>query len=151
MLIQLTLLSDKRLDFLKHNVLSKSMHANVEVNKIYNSGGNSTRINVDKHSLGKMVGISVQNLLASGPLRRLPVSISWHDYRNNSTALTGNPLIDNYGKNDLTKIGESGSGIVLVGAEKDKANSLLAKYNVNVYASDMIPLNRMVPDARFPG
>lgn len=77
--------------------------------------------------------------------------VTWADYRLNPSAKTGNRLIDEYGKNDPNQPGENGAGVVFVGEELQEASRLIQKYNLNVYASDRIPLNRMVPDARFPG
>ncbi|XP_060581406.1 polypeptide N-acetylgalactosaminyltransferase 13-like [Ruditapes philippinarum] len=140
--IHLALISDKTAYFLKQNFLSQRKHLDsaLDGDKSYNA-----------NNLSKLLGLSVKTFLASGGARRLPVAISWQEYRSNPTALTGNPLIDDYGKNDPGKMGENGSGIILVGAEKEKATRLISKYNVNVYASDRIPLNRLVPDARFAG
>ena len=75
----------------------------------------------------------------------------WDEYRNNIQSMTGNPLIDDYDKNDLSRPGENGGGVTFVGQEKNKADELLKEYRLNVYASDIIPLNRKVPDARFKG
>jgi hypothetical protein len=79
------------------------------------------------------------------------VNITWDQLRKSPNSVFGNPKIDNYGKNDPSKMGENGSGVLLAGQDKANAAVLLDKYNVNVYLSDKIPLNRMVPDARFPG
>ncbi|XP_050401932.1 inactive polypeptide N-acetylgalactosaminyltransferase-like protein 5 [Patella vulgata] len=59
-------------------------------------------------------------------------------------------LIVSYGKNDLRLAGELGRGVIFVSEEKAKADAAMEKYRVNVYASDLIPLNRMVPDSRPP-
>ncbi|XP_029646622.2 polypeptide N-acetylgalactosaminyltransferase 13-like [Octopus sinensis] len=64
---------------------------------------------------------------------------------------SGNPLIYNYGKNNLSLKGENGSGVILKPKEEEKAKILSEEYNVNVYISDLIPLNRMVPDSRPVG
>ncbi|KAL3865524.1 hypothetical protein ACJMK2_042900 [Sinanodonta woodiana] len=77
------------------------------------------------------------------------IAKSWKEYQYNSNSTTGNPLIDDYGKNDPSKTGEHGRGVMFVGEEKIKAQKLMEQYQVNVYASDLIPLNRMVPDSRF--
>ncbi|KAL3865525.1 hypothetical protein ACJMK2_042901 [Sinanodonta woodiana] len=77
------------------------------------------------------------------------IAKSWKEYQHNSNSTTGNPLIDDYGKNDPSKTGEHGRGVMFVGEEKIKAQKLMEQYQVNVYASDLIPLNRMVPDSRF--
>ncbi|KAK3578283.1 hypothetical protein CHS0354_010487 [Potamilus streckersoni] len=78
------------------------------------------------------------------------VAKSWKEYQLDPNSITGNPLIDDYGKNDITKGGELGRGITFFGEEKRKAQKLIDQYHINVYASDLIPLNRMVPDSRFP-
>ncbi|KAH3690621.1 hypothetical protein DPMN_191308 [Dreissena polymorpha] len=77
--------------------------------------------------------------------------LTWSEYQKNSSAKTGNVLIDKYGKNDLNRPGENGTGVHLVGKENERANQLVEKLNINVLASDKIPLNRMVPDSRFNG
>ncbi|KAK3607871.1 hypothetical protein CHS0354_038301 [Potamilus streckersoni] len=74
---------------------------------------------------------------------------SWKEYQNNLSLITGNPLIDDYGKSNVTKTGELGQGISFVGEEKNIAERLMKHYHINVYASDLIPLNRIVPDSRF--
>ena len=79
------------------------------------------------------------------------VTISAEEYRQNPTLKTGNPLIDDYGKNDLHHTGEMGRGVTFVGQEKLKVSQSLEKYHLNVIASDLIPLNRLVPDSRPPG
>lgn len=88
--------------------------------------------------------------IKSDALRKGKV-LTWEDYRKNPSAKTGNTLIDDYRKNEPGKPGENGSAVILVGDELQEASRLIQKYNLNVYASDRIPLNRMVPDARFPG
>ncbi|KAL4228077.1 hypothetical protein ACF0H5_013512 [Mactra antiquata] len=137
--IQLAVLSEKR------NGIGKNLFFNFD-NKAVTEGTSSPG-----KVLAAVVGASVQQYKASGKLKQLPVAITWSEYRANPQLLCGNPLIDTYGTNDPSKMGENGSGIILVGSEKEKATMLISEYNVNVYASDRIPLNRMVPDARFPG
>jgi hypothetical protein len=90
-----------------------------------------------------------QNLrfLASG----LPVKITAEEFRSDPEIKTGNPLIDTYGQNDDLLSGEKGRGITFVDKEKLTADKLMAEFNVNVRASDLIPLNRMVPDSRLAG
>lgn len=80
-----------------------------------------------------------------------PVTITADEFRKNEKTQTGNPLIDTYGENDPTLSGERGRGITFVGEEKDEADALKLKFNLNVLASDLIPLNRMVPDSRLDG
>ncbi|XP_061164827.1 polypeptide N-acetylgalactosaminyltransferase 13-like [Saccostrea echinata] len=76
------------------------------------------------------------------------VTITAEEYRQNPNLKTGNPLIDDYGENDLTKTGEMGRGVTFVGKEKAAAAKRMQLYNINVMASDLIPLNRLVPDSR---
>ncbi|XP_041367912.1 inactive polypeptide N-acetylgalactosaminyltransferase-like protein 5 [Gigantopelta aegis] len=64
--------------------------------------------------------------------------------------IVGNPLISEYGRNDARLAGELGRGVVLVSEEKTKAEWAMREYRVNVFASDIIPLNRLVPDSRPP-
>ncbi|XP_052796372.1 polypeptide N-acetylgalactosaminyltransferase 13-like [Mya arenaria] len=78
-------------------------------------------------------------------------ALTWEQYQNDPSAITGNDLIDKYGRGDPGLPGENGTGVVFQGEERSEAERLIQKYNVNVYASDRIPLNRMVPDARFKG
>lgn len=78
------------------------------------------------------------------------VTITAEEYRKDPNLRTGNPLIDEYGENDLTKTGEMGRGVTFVGKEKAEAAKKLQVYNINVMASDLIPLNRLVPDSRPP-
>lgn len=78
------------------------------------------------------------------------VTITADEYRKDPNLRTGNPLIDEYGENDLTKTGEMGRGVTFVGKEKAEATKKLQVYNINVMASDLIPLNRLVPDSRPP-
>lgn len=76
------------------------------------------------------------------------VKMSADDFRQTSNLMTGNRLIDDYGKNDIARAGENGRGLNFAGAEKKLVDSHMKKYQVNVLASDIIPLNRMVPDSR---
>jgi hypothetical protein len=78
------------------------------------------------------------------------VTITAEEYRRDPKLKTGNPLIDDYGKNDLTKTGEMGRGVTFAGKEKAEAARKTQLYNINVMASDLIPLNRLVPDSRPP-
>lgn len=72
------------------------------------------------------------------------------EFRANPLIKTENTLIDNYGMNDVTKAGENGRGIIFSAKEKERTKSILAKYKLNTLASDLIPLNRKVPDSRLP-
>lgn len=142
--IQLALMSDRSAHFLRGNFFAKRVQMDLFSGNTLNSGVNNL-------TLSKLVSDSMKHFKEFSSSRRLPVKITWQEYRSNPSALTGNPLIDDYGKNDPSKMGENGSGVILVGEEKEKAVRLISKYNVNVYASDHIPFNRMVPDSRFPG
>ena len=62
----------------------------------------------------------------------------------------GNTLISGYGQNDRRLAGEFGRGVVLVSDERRRAEMAFRKYHVNVFVSDIIPLNRHVPDSRPP-
>ena len=82
----------------------------------------------------------------------LPVTSSAEEFRNQPNLKTGNPLIDTYAENDPSQPGEMGRGFTFVSKEEsDAAATLQNEYIVNVLASDVIPLNRMVPDARMKG
>ena len=85
--------------------------------------------------------------LASG----LPVAITAAEFRKRPGLKTGNPLIDTYGENDVLLSGEQGRGVTFVDKDKEAAAALQREFNVNVKASDVIPLNRMVPDSRLDG
>ncbi|XP_063447802.1 polypeptide N-acetylgalactosaminyltransferase 1-like [Mytilus trossulus] len=78
------------------------------------------------------------------------VLISAEEFRKSRDIETGNILIDKYGSNDYMNNGENGRGITFVGEEKKKVKELLPKYRINILASDLIPLNRLVPDSRPP-
>ncbi|BFZ01203.1 hypothetical protein BsWGS_04242 [Bradybaena similaris] len=64
---------------------------------------------------------------------------------------TGNSLIDEYGKNNVENTGELGRGVILTAADKAKKDLVMKEYNVNTIISDMIHLNRLVPDSRIQG
>ncbi|KAK7491384.1 hypothetical protein BaRGS_00017362 [Batillaria attramentaria] len=81
----------------------------------------------------------------------LPVTMTAEEFRSSPTSKTGNPLIDTYGENDMLLAGEKGRGVTFVDKEKEEAASLQELFHVNVMASDVIPLNRMVPDSRLEG
>lgn len=54
-------------------------------------------------------------------------------------------------RNNPLLTGEMGRGVVLAPEEKARGDAALRKYNVNVLASDLISLNRQVPDSRPKG
>lgn len=73
------------------------------------------------------------------------------EFRENPTFKTGNPLIDDYTNNDLSAPGEFGRPVPISPEMQANVTWALNTYHVNVFVSDEIPLNRMVPDSRFPG
>lgn len=75
--------------------------------------------------------------------------VNTEKYRKNADLKLGNPLIDNYGKNDPSAIGENGRGVAFESDDMEKVRTVLEKHRVNTLASDRIPLNRIVPDSRF--
>lgn len=77
--------------------------------------------------------------------RMISVEEFWEDKR------TGNSLIDEYGKNNVGFSGELGRGVILTAADKAKKDLAMKEYNVNTIVTDMIPLNRLVPDSRIQG
>lgn len=72
------------------------------------------------------------------------------EFRADARIKTGNPLIDEYGMNDVSRSGENGRGVIFSAKERGRTKTILAKYNLNTLASDLIPLNRKVPDSRLP-
>ena len=79
------------------------------------------------------------------------IAPTWAEYRRLSNAITGNVLIDEYGRNDDALPGEGGKGVNFTGEDEKKANEILKVHRLNGYASDVIPLNRKVPDSRING
>ena len=63
----------------------------------------------------------------------------------------GHDELQNFGRNNPRLTGEMGRGVVLPPGEKARGEEALLKYNVNVLASDLISLNRQVPDSRPVG
>ena len=91
------------------------------------------------HSNDKDGGKSIINTVKND------MEITADEFRRNPRIKTGNALIDDYGKNNPSDKGENGKGVFEM---IDGANELQKKYQINVLASDLIPLNRMVPDSR---
>ncbi|XP_071100671.1 polypeptide N-acetylgalactosaminyltransferase 1-like [Haliotis cracherodii] len=92
--------------------------------------------------------VNISNIhVVKGLLKRRMVSAE--EYRKNADLKIGNPLIDNYGKNDPSAMGENGRGIAFESDDMEKVRTVLEKHRVNTLASDRIPLNRIVPDSRF--
>ena len=73
------------------------------------------------------------------------MEITADEFRRNPRIKTGNALIDDYGKNNSSDKGENGKGVFEM---IDGASDFQKQYQINVLASDLIPLNRMVPDSR---
>ncbi|XP_046584881.1 polypeptide N-acetylgalactosaminyltransferase 13-like [Haliotis rubra] len=88
----------------------------------------------------------VQNLLEDRDIHPEVVKIDGHA----GLSTTPNPLIAKYGQNDMSQTGENGRGVVFVGEEQETVEKYLSEYRVNILASDLIPLNRKVPDSRYP-
>ncbi|GFO05220.1 hypothetical protein PoB_003172500 [Plakobranchus ocellatus] len=65
---------------------------------------------------------------------------------------TGNPIIDTYGLpgHELTA-GGVGRGVVQTQADAAEIDAIMAEYKVNTLISDLIPLNRVIPDSRIHG
>ncbi|PVD36225.1 hypothetical protein C0Q70_03201 [Pomacea canaliculata] len=81
----------------------------------------------------------------------LPVVITAEEFRRQPNSLTGNPLIDTYGDNDWLLAGEMGRGVTFSGEEKTTSEKLQDRWHINIMASDVIPVNRMLPDSRPEG
>lgn len=81
----------------------------------------------------------------------ITVSITAEQFQLISNIKTGNPLIDEYGSNDLNWLGENGKAVMTTEKEQLNISAILEKYRLNIVASDIVPLNRMVPDSRPPG
>lgn len=79
------------------------------------------------------------------------VMISAVEFQNVPNIQTGNSLIDEYGHNDINLEGENGRSVRISRKDPQMMSSVLEKYRINIIASDIIPLNRMVPDSRPVG
>ena len=72
-------------------------------------------------------------------------------------AESGNPLIDDYGQNDIRAAGELGRCVKLTVGKSEHDEQILyvdqitKMTGVNAVLSDWIPLNRLVPDSRIDG
>ena len=66
-------------------------------------------------------------------------------------SLDGHDELQNFGHNNPKLSGEMGRGVVLPPGEKVRGEEALLKYGLNVLASDLISLNRQVPDSRPVG
>ncbi|XP_070176382.1 polypeptide N-acetylgalactosaminyltransferase 13-like isoform X2 [Littorina saxatilis] len=82
---------------------------------------------------------------------RLSRRLTAEEFRKDSKLKTGNPLIDDYGSNNLMAPGEQGQAVTVPVNMQANVTAALETYRINVWASDVIPLNRLVPDSRFPG
>ena len=65
--------------------------------------------------------------------------------------LTGNPLIDNYGNLDRRIPGEAGTAVTVAPHLRANASKALEELRINTLASDIVPLNRQVPESRVVG
>ena len=142
--LQLSLFSDRTINLLRSRQGYRDFVYTKEIIKLNRRISDNRTTNFDPWK-----GKPIVEFQSEETYRNSTVARSWREYRSNSNFITGNPLIDNYGQNDPTKTGENGRGVTFVGEEKKKSETLLKKYNLNVYASDMIPLNRKIPDSRF--
>lgn len=98
------------------------------------------------------VGLDIMpRLLRQHHAGGLPVVITAEEFRRQPNSLTGNPLIDTYGDNDWLLAGEMGRGVTFSGEEKTTSEKLQNRWHINIMASDVIPVNRMLPDSRPEG
>ncbi|XP_064608426.1 polypeptide N-acetylgalactosaminyltransferase 1-like isoform X2 [Liolophura sinensis] len=100
-----------------------------------------------------LIGLDVYSNGQGRSSRVKPRTISAEKYRSDPRELTGNSLIDKYGENDPQGPGEYGNPVqVTVDRKKRRLfYRLKVKFNVNTFASDLVALNRMLPDARPKG
>ncbi|XP_041375866.1 inactive polypeptide N-acetylgalactosaminyltransferase-like protein 5 [Gigantopelta aegis] len=94
-------------------------------------------------------GSSQHGGLIDSAIKTRQITMTADEFRKNPGMKTGNPLIDDYGKNDMTLKGENGSKVVFPKDKMADVKASLARHRLNVLASDAIPLNRIVPDSRF--
>ena len=150
--IKLSLFSDETINLLRCRVnFQKLLGHNGYIGVGRVSRDNTTTVFMHKPFQNGFVDDFKKDLKTTSEGKNNILARTWDEYRRNSELITGNSLIDEYGKNDLTKTGENGRGVLFAGREKKKSEELLKKYNLNVYASDLIPLNRKIPDSRFKG
>ena len=147
--LQLSLFSDRTINLLRsRNGYRDFIYSNGIIKLNRRTSDNFTS-NLDHPWQGNVIDGFKHTINTNIKQRNSSIARTWTEYRSNPNFITGNPLIDDYGQNDPTKTGENGRGVTFVGDEKKKSDALLKKYNLNVYASDVIPLNRKVPDSRF--
>ena len=150
--IKLSLFSDKTINLFRSRANMQNLFG---YNGIIGGGrfskGNTTTLLKHRPFQSGSVKSIKKSIITSIKGRNSSIARTWEEYKRNPNFITGNSLIDDYGKNDVTKTGENGRGVTFSGGEKKKSEELLQKYNLNVYASDVIPLNRKVPDSRFKG
>ena len=150
--IKLSLFSDETINlFRSRGNFQKLLGHNGYIGIGRISRDNSTTVFVHKPFQNDFVDYFKKDLNITSKGKNNILAQTWDEYRRNPEFITENALIDEYGKNDLTKTGENGRGVLFAGREKKKSEELLKKYNLNVYASDLIPLNRKIPDSRFKG
>ncbi|XP_076465603.1 polypeptide N-acetylgalactosaminyltransferase 13-like [Babylonia areolata] len=63
----------------------------------------------------------------------------------------GHDELQSFGRNNPRLTGEMGRGVVLPPGEKGRGEEAMKKFNLNVVASDLISLNRQIPDSRPVG
>ena len=150
--IKLSLFSDETINLVRSRANFQKLlghNGYIGVGRI--SRDNTTAVFMHKPFQNGFVDYFKKDLNTTSKGKNNILTRTWEEYRRNPEFTTGNALIDEYGKNDLTKTGENGRGVLFAGREKKKSEELLKEYNLNVYASDLIPLNRKIPDSRFKG
>ncbi|XP_059169606.1 polypeptide N-acetylgalactosaminyltransferase 1-like [Physella acuta] len=125
-------------------------YSNITLQELYHNSRRRLNIN---YELGNRGNVSRQNVTSLIQPRFRPVSQLKKDVlsRYRAGERTGNHLIDDYGRNDLSMPGEMGKPVVWGISESEKVATVMSKFHVNTVVSDRIPLNRMVPDSRIVG
>lgn len=98
----------------------------------YQTGGYPSASDLSKFEILKSIELRLKKLQKKGK----------NEY-------TSNPLIEQYGQNDLTRPGENGTPVIFSEKDKNAVAKIMNEYRVNILASDKTPLNRMVPDSRM--
>ncbi|KAK7009296.1 Polypeptide N-acetylgalactosaminyltransferase 10 [Biomphalaria glabrata] len=113
---------------------------------------NEEKVNNKESDDEEMKRETMTNLLLKfGTFQPMPsfkhrLNVTLEQYKSGMS--TGNPLIDNYGENNLSDRGEMGNAVVLTSEEETQAEQMI-EMNLNTVASDVAPLNRLVPDSRL--